>query len=68
MLLRRLDTRVSGYQRKMYMTKAQVKLAKTGQALSVIEARASGVMREERGCMLGWMASLARESMTRAKT
>ena len=53
MLLRRLDTRVSGYQRKMYMTNAQVKLAKAGQALSVMVARASGVMRDERGCMPG---------------
>lgn len=68
MLLRRLDARVSGYQRKMYMTEAQVILAKTGQALSVIFVRASGVIRDESGCMLGWMASLARESITRAKT
>jgi len=68
MLLRRLDARVSGYQRKMYMTKAQVMLAKTGHALFVIWVRDSGVIREERGCMLGWMASLARESITRAKT
>lgn len=68
MLLRRLDARVSGYQRKMYMTNAQVRLAKAGQAWSVIWARDSGVMREEKGFMLGWMASLASESITRAKT
>jgi hypothetical protein len=67
-LLRRLEARVSGYQRKIYMTDAQVILAKTGQALSVIFVRASGVMREESGCMLGWMASFPRESITRAKT
>jgi hypothetical protein len=34
----------------------------------VIRVRASVEMREERGCMLGWMASLARESITRANT
>jgi hypothetical protein len=67
-LLRKLEAKVSGYHRKIYMTKAQVILANTGQALSVILVRASGVMREERGCMLGWIASLARESITRAKT
>lgn len=36
MLLLRLEIRVSGYQRKMYMTKAQLRLAKTGHALLVI--------------------------------
>lgn len=45
MLLLRLETRVSGYQRKMYMTKAQLRLAKTGHALFLIWARDSGVIR-----------------------
>lgn len=68
MLLRKLDARVSGYHRKRYMTNAQLRLAKAGQALLVIVARASGVMREESGCMSGWTESFARESITRAKT
>jgi hypothetical protein len=68
MLLRKLDARVSGYHRKRYMTNAQLRLANAGQALLVIWARASGEMREERGCMLGSTESLARESITRAKT
>lgn len=44
-LLRKLEANVSGYQRKIYMTKAHVKLAKTGQALFVIFSRVSGVIR-----------------------
>lgn len=68
MLLRRLDTSVSGYHRNRYMTNAQLKLANTGKALFVIDSRASGVIRDERGCMPGWTESLASESTTRAKT
>lgn len=36
MLLLRLDMRVSGYQRKIYMTRAQLRLAKAGHAWLVI--------------------------------
>lgn len=68
MLLRRLDTMVSGYQRKIYMTKAQERLAKAGHAFSDSLDRASGVIKDERGCMLGWIASFARARTTRAKT
>lgn len=68
MLLRRLDMRVSGYQRKIYMTKAQLREANTGQALFSICVRDSGVMREEKGCILGWTASLPAARTTRANT
>lgn len=68
MLLFRLDTRLSGCQRNIYMTSAQERLAKTGQAFSDIFDRTSGVIRDERGCMSGWIASLARARATRAKT
>lgn len=85
-LLLKLGWIVSGYQRKMYMTRAQLRLAKTGQAPAWICARAEG---ERKGCVReaagepdvgkgeeaarervrwGWMESLARASMTRAKT
>jgi hypothetical protein len=59
---------VSGCQRKTYITAAQLKLAKAGQALSLIRVRASGVMSEESGCMFGSTESLARAKTTRAKT
>jgi hypothetical protein len=60
----------------MYMTKAQLKLAKTGQALCSIFAFSSGeslwVGRVGVGVLLvklgGSMLSLARASMTRANT
>ena len=68
MLLRRLDISVSGYQRKMYMTNAQLRLAKTGHAFFWISDRDSGVMREEKGCMPGSTESLAMARTTRAKT
>lgn len=53
MLLLRLDTMLSGCQRKMYMIKAQVRLAKTGHAFSLIFVRDSGVISDESGCILG---------------
>lgn len=68
MLLRRLETRVSGYHRKIYMTNAQLRAAKAGYVLLEICVRVSGAIREERGFALGSMESLARESITRAKT
>jgi hypothetical protein len=68
MLLLKLDISVSGCQRKMYITSAQLRLANTGQALASILARDSGVIKEERGCIFGWTESLARASTTRAKT
>ena len=68
MLFRKLSTMASGCQRNKYMTNAHDKLAKAGQARSVILVRASGEMKPDKGCMLGWMDSLARASTTRAKT
>lgn len=50
------------------MTKAQLRLAKTGYALFEILVRDSAGMREDRGFVLGSMDSSARESITRAKT
>lgn len=67
-LLLKLDINVSGCHRKIYMTKAHVKLANTGQALLSILDLASGVIDDESGCMLGRTASLAIASITRAKT
>jgi len=75
-LLLKLDWMLSGCHLKMYMTKAQVKLANTGQALFSIFAFNSGdslwVNRVGVGVELvvlgGWMLSLARASITRAKT
>jgi hypothetical protein len=84
-LLLKLGWIVSGYQRKMYITRAQLRLAKTGQAPAWIWARAEA---ESKGCVReigepgvgkgeeaarervrwGWIDSLARASMTRAKT
>jgi hypothetical protein len=79
MLLLKLGCMVSGYHRKMYMTSAQLILAKTGQAPACIFSRAEG---ERKGCVGGegeevikgeerfWrgcMDSLARASITRAK-
>jgi hypothetical protein len=45
-LLLKLGWMVSGYHRKMYITKAQLKLAKTGQALAVILSRERGERKE----------------------
>jgi hypothetical protein len=81
-LLLKLGWMVSGYHRKMYMTSAQLILAKTGQAPAWIFCRAEAerkgwvgrdgavvVVKGEDGRVLrGWMESLARASMTRAKT
>lgn len=59
---------LSGCQRKIYMTIAQLKLAKHGHAASLMFSRAFGVMRNDSGCWLGAMESLPRASITRAKT
>ena len=68
MLFLRLETTVSGYQRKRYMTNAQLKLANTGHALSEILARASLETIPDSGSIPGAIESLARDSITRAKT
>jgi hypothetical protein len=75
---------VSGYHLKMYMTSAQLRLAKTGQAdfwiVLIDEEERKGCVGaegdgdvgengEERLCdRRGWIESLASASMTRAKT
>lgn len=74
MLLLKLGCMLSGCHRKMNMTKAQLRLAKTGHALALIFSRISG----ERSCVgrtgIGIegdgveMERRARASMTRAKT
>jgi hypothetical protein len=58
----------SGCQRKIYMTKAQLKLAKKGHAFALMCARAVGVISEDRGFTLGSIDSFASASITRAKT
>jgi hypothetical protein len=81
MLLLKLGWIVSGYHRKIYITKAQLRLAKTGQALAVIFSRELGESREvdlrdetddgygNDGSGDGpCTASLARARMTRANT
>lgn len=67
-LLLRLLTMDSGCHRNTYMTAAQLSAANAGHALSCIRERASGVMREESGCMFGCTERLAKASTTRAKT
>lgn len=67
-LLLKLLTIDSGCHRNTYMTAAQLRAANAGHALSCIRERASGVMREESGCMFGCTESLAMASTTRAKT
>jgi hypothetical protein len=46
MLLLKLGWTVSGCHRNMYITKAQLRLAKTGQAFAVIFSRADGERNE----------------------
>ena len=75
-LLLKLVWIVSGYHLKRYMTKAQLRLAKTVHALSLIFCRVVGLRRSAMGDGVreegeeedGWMESLARDSITRAKT
>lgn len=67
-LLLKLLTIDSGCHRNTYMTAAQLSAANAGHALSCIRDRASGVIREESGCMFGCTERLAMASTTRAKT
>ena len=73
MLLRKLGWMVSGYHLKIYITNAQLRLAKTGHALALIFVRVSSDnmcagMSNVAAWGLGSMEIFARASMTRAKT
>lgn len=67
MLLRKLDWIAAGCQRNMYMTNAQLRLAKAGHALAYILSLASGVIRCDSLCVPGSTDIFAIASITRAK-